>query len=66
MNERQVEKIKDNLASNAESLHDIDAEVLLDALELIGGLQMEIVNLEAIVTNQRAEIQRMRSSGETY
>lgn len=71
MNQQRIDKIIDNLSAMAGGLaqnpeNDLDAEVLLDAIELIRGLVIEQINNEAIMTNQRAEIQRMRSNEGIY
>jgi len=70
MNERRIESLIETLtAAAAELAHEdarVEPELLLDAVELVNGLQMEIVNLEAICSNQRAELQRLRSYEGTY
>jgi hypothetical protein len=70
MNEPRIETLVDKLtAAAAELAHEdatVEPELLLDAVELVNGLKMEIVNLEAICSNQRAELQRLRSYEGVY
>jgi hypothetical protein len=72
MNEQRIDRIVDELTAAAGGIaHDtsvdcVDPEVLLDAIELIKGLIIEITNAEAIISNQRAELQRLRMHETNY
>jgi hypothetical protein len=72
MNQQRIDRIIDSLTATAggithdTTITDTDAELLLDAVELIRGLVLENLNLEAVISNQRAEVQRLRSQEGTY
>lgn len=59
MNENRYEQLCDRL--NAAASDDVvDPELFLDAELAIRGLLVAIDNKESVISNQRAEMQRMR------
>jgi hypothetical protein len=65
VNKDRYEHLCDRL--NAAASDDvIDPELFLDAEIAIRGLLIEQFNKESIISNQRAEIQRLQSIGASY